>query len=110
MEGLVSLEKLSIENCTDLTSLLQGMKGLVSLGELIISNCPEIQSLPEGIKGLTALKELWIFNCPDLERRCESLVTAFPGRPSRGTGTRNMVRRFSILFGTTSIQLQHVPN
>jgi hypothetical protein len=71
MEGLFSLEKLSIENCTDLTSLLQGMKGLVSLGELIISNCPGIQSLPEGIKGLTALKELWIFNCPDLERRCE---------------------------------------
>jgi hypothetical protein len=36
--------------------------------------------------------------------RC--LVTAFPGR----TGTRNVVRRFSILFRTTSIQLQHVPN
>jgi hypothetical protein len=45
----------------------------------------------------------------DEGRPVQSLVIAFPGRPSRGTGTRIVVRRSSILFGTTSAQLQHVP-
>jgi serine/threonine protein kinase len=37
------------------------------------------------------------------------IVTAYPGRPGRGTRTRIVVHRFSIQSGTTSIQLQHVP-
>jgi hypothetical protein len=42
--------------------------------------------------------------------RVQLLVTAFPGRTGRGTGTWNAVRRFSTLGGTMSTQLQHVPN
>ena len=60
MEGLASLEKLSIVHCTGLTSLPQGIKGLVSLEDLSVAYCPGIKSLPEGIKGLTALKRLGI--------------------------------------------------
>jgi hypothetical protein len=42
--------------------------------------------------------------------RRRPLVTAFPGRRGRGTGTWYAGRRFSNLLGTVSTQRKDVPN
>jgi len=88
LQNVSYLEKLIIQNCRDLTSVV-GVQNLNSLKELIITNCPELQfgqdeSLPSklqdvhisdcwklmlvtGLKNLTSLKSLVLERCPLLQ-------------------------------------------
>lgn len=69
------------------------MDGLTSLERLTIIECPGIEKFPQGLlQQLPALKYLEIRGCPDLQRRCREggeyfdLVASIPGKyiPSPG--------------------------
>ncbi|KAF7153335.1 hypothetical protein RHSIM_Rhsim01G0057000 [Rhododendron simsii] len=69
-ENLVSLEKLHIRSCPELTSISE-LGRLPSLLDLVISGCPNLALFPE--QGLPpSLLYLSIDECPMLKRRCEN--------------------------------------
>uniref|UniRef100_A0A5B7AAH7 Putative disease resistance protein RGA1 n=1 Tax=Davidia involucrata TaxID=16924 RepID=A0A5B7AAH7_DAVIN len=77
LEGLTSLQSLSILQCHRLESLSEGMQHLTALRSLHISQCPRLASFPNSIKCLTALEKLWIWDC-------ELFSLNFPGEESTG--------------------------
>ncbi|KAG6502060.1 putative disease resistance protein RGA3 [Zingiber officinale] len=64
------LEKLYIDDFSNLRTLPHWLQHLKSLSLLSIENCPRLQSVPD-LKNLPMLKSLRVFDCPELERRCE---------------------------------------
>lgn len=66
LKGLISLQNLSIENCTNLISLSTGLCQLTSLEQLSIMSCPKLISLPDGLQNLYSLRSLTIVSCPEL--------------------------------------------
>ncbi|KAF7113556.1 hypothetical protein RHSIM_RhsimUnG0114300 [Rhododendron simsii] len=69
-ENLISLEKLHIRSCPELTSISE-LGRLPSLLDLVISSCPNLASFLE--QGLPpSLLYLSIDECPMLKRRCEN--------------------------------------
>lgn len=73
--------------CDGLRELPDGMDGLTSLDWLSISGCPGIEKFPQGLlQHFSALKYLYIDGCPDLQRRCRNggeyfdLVTSIPDK------------------------------
>jgi hypothetical protein len=71
---LAKLRTLEVRSCGALKALLpdgMDMDGLTSLERLTISYCPGIDKLPQGLlQRLPALRYLRIDGCPDLQRRC----------------------------------------
>ncbi|KAF8783994.1 hypothetical protein HU200_000090 [Digitaria exilis] len=66
-----SLEKMVIWGCKSLVVLPDAMDGLTSLEYLSIRWCPRIEEFPHGlVNRLPALKYLQILGCPELQRRC----------------------------------------
>ncbi|KAL2348831.1 hypothetical protein Fmac_002831 [Flemingia macrophylla] len=103
LQGLTSLQSLTIINCKKLKSLSEGMGhsaclevlsvwgcpvlvalpsnmnqdwlgDMTSLRELELWRCRELKSLPSSIQRLTNLSKLSIFNCPKLEN-CSPAIT-----------------------------------
>ncbi|GMN63370.1 hypothetical protein TIFTF001_032457 [Ficus carica] len=72
-QGLSNLRTLSIENCTNLTSLSMGFQFLTSLENLTIMYCPSLYILPSGIEYLFSLRSLTIISCPQLMSLPEEL-------------------------------------
>ncbi|GMN68159.1 hypothetical protein TIFTF001_037239 [Ficus carica] len=58
MGSLSSLKDLTIEECSNLASLPEGMGSLSSLKDLTIQGCSNLASLPEGIGSLSSLTDL----------------------------------------------------
>ncbi|KAL0335009.1 UNVERIFIED_CONTAM: putative disease resistance protein RGA1 [Sesamum radiatum] len=64
---LRSLQTLSIENCSSLTSISIGSQHLTSLEYLAIMYCPSLAAFPDNPEHLSALKSLAIISCPLIE-------------------------------------------
>jgi hypothetical protein len=64
----VSLQKLSLLNCGDLSTLVPNFLENTSLTSLKMVSCKHITSLPGHLwsSNLVSLQELWIENCRDL--------------------------------------------
>ncbi|KAI9116494.1 hypothetical protein K1719_012661 [Acacia pycnantha] len=71
--SLTSLQELSLDYCTFLTSLPESIGSLTSLQRLRLKICFELTSLPESIGSLTSLKEINLFTCPSLASLSESI-------------------------------------
>jgi Leucine-rich repeat (LRR) protein len=68
---MTSLQTLQIKWCPQLTSLPVWLGTMTSLQTLTIRNCPKLSSLPASFKELINLHELSIYGCPKLEKRCK---------------------------------------
>ncbi|XP_028065658.1 putative disease resistance protein RGA3 isoform X1 [Camellia sinensis] len=67
LESLVSLKSLSIMRCHEIESLPDhGLRSLKSLQRLTIDNCNNLSALSESLGHLTALEELQVHGCPKL--------------------------------------------
>ncbi|GLT82910.1 hypothetical protein SLE2022_012530 [Rubroshorea leprosula] len=66
LDGLSSLETLSIESCGGLTSLPNGLSSCTALRTLKISNCKNLISISEDLRDLRSLVELEITWCGKL--------------------------------------------
>ncbi|XP_031259731.1 putative disease resistance RPP13-like protein 1 [Pistacia vera] len=64
-QDLISLERLWIKDCPNLTSLLDFPSSLLELG---INSCQNLTSLPDLP---SSLLELYVINCPLLKQRCK---------------------------------------
>ncbi|XP_020552053.1 putative disease resistance protein RGA3 [Sesamum indicum] len=67
MEGLKSLQDLSIENCSSLASISFGLQQLSALKHLTIMYCPSLAALPDNLENLPSLVSLAIISCPMIE-------------------------------------------
>ncbi|CAA3014102.1 Hypothetical predicted protein [Olea europaea subsp. europaea] len=65
--GLISLQILSIENCSSLRSISVGLQYLTALKHLTIMYCPNLAGLPDSLEHLSSLLSLAIINCPLIE-------------------------------------------
>ncbi|GKV29479.1 hypothetical protein SLEP1_g38408 [Rubroshorea leprosula] len=66
INGLPSLQLLTIDNCSELTSMDDdGAFAFMSLTKLVIKSCPKLKNVPE--RGLSSLTELVIEKCDSLE-------------------------------------------
>lgn len=66
LEGLKSLNSLSINSCDDLISLPEGPEVLKSLRYFSLANCGNITALPDAMQHLTGLHTLHIWSCSNL--------------------------------------------
>ncbi|GLU17205.1 hypothetical protein SLE2022_335940 [Rubroshorea leprosula] len=66
VNGLSSLRKLRIDNCSSVVSLPNGLSSCTALKELIISGCHNLISISEDLKDLRSLVDLRIFRCENL--------------------------------------------
>ncbi|XP_022896185.1 putative disease resistance protein RGA3 [Olea europaea var. sylvestris] len=71
--GLISLQTLSIENCSKLSSISAGLQYLTALKHLTIMYCPNLAGLPDSLEHLSSLLSLAIINCSLIECLPESL-------------------------------------
>ncbi|RHN51406.1 putative leucine-rich repeat domain, L domain-containing protein [Medicago truncatula] len=71
LEGIPSLQSLSLQNFLSLTALPDCLGTMTSLQELYIIGFPKLSSLPDNFQQLTNLMELSIVDCPKLEKRCK---------------------------------------
>ncbi|GLT82893.1 hypothetical protein SLE2022_012230 [Rubroshorea leprosula] len=100
LDGLSSLETLSIESCGRLTSLPNGLSSCTALETLIISDCKNLISISEGLRDLRSLVELEITECGKL-------------RNIRGLGLGCLTRLRKLRFGGFSAEqeeLEEYPN
>ncbi|CAL9021582.1 unnamed protein product [Prunus brigantina] len=61
--GLGLLRTLSIENCSNLTSLSSSLEQLTLLEHLTIMDCPNLGSFPAGVQQLSSLRNLMVLSC-----------------------------------------------
>jgi len=73
LSDIVSLKKLSITNCHELSKLPKGIGKLVNLEALRLSSCTKLKELPESITSLDKLKFLDISNCASLGNLPENI-------------------------------------
>ncbi|XP_042378692.1 putative disease resistance protein RGA4 [Zingiber officinale] len=66
-----ALQKLKINDISNLTTLPEWLQHLKSLHFLSIQDCPRLERVPRGLKNLYMLKRLWIVGCPQLKSRCQ---------------------------------------
>jgi len=71
IEGIPSLQKLSLYLFPSLTSLPDCLCAMTSLQVLEIDNFPKLSSLPDSFQQLRNLQKLTIEFCPMLEKRCK---------------------------------------
>nr|XP_048329835.1 disease resistance protein RGA2-like isoform X1 [Ziziphus jujuba var. spinosa]XP_048329836.1 disease resistance protein RGA2-like isoform X1 [Ziziphus jujuba var. spinosa]XP_048329838.1 disease resistance protein RGA2-like isoform X1 [Ziziphus jujuba var. spinosa]XP_048329839.1 disease resistance protein RGA2-like isoform X1 [Ziziphus jujuba var. spinosa]XP_048329840.1 disease resistance protein RGA2-like isoform X1 [Ziziphus jujuba var. spinosa]XP_048329841.1 disease resistance protein RGA len=64
--NLKSLRELRIKGSNKLTSLPEGMSQLTSLQSLYISDLPQLKTLPDGLQELTSLQKLTLEECKSL--------------------------------------------
>ncbi|KAJ0034488.1 hypothetical protein Pint_25855 [Pistacia integerrima] len=77
LEGFRGLSSLlrshSIENCTNLASVLKELQHLTALEHLTIMYCPSLASLPANFRNFSMLQSLYILSCPELASLAEEL-------------------------------------
>ncbi|GKV49776.1 hypothetical protein SLEP1_g56508 [Rubroshorea leprosula] len=66
VNGLSSLRKLQIDNCSSVVSLPNGLSSCTALKQLIISDCHNLISISEDLKDLHSLVDLCILKCENL--------------------------------------------
>ncbi|GKV49659.1 hypothetical protein SLEP1_g56398 [Rubroshorea leprosula] len=66
VNGLSSLRKLRIDECSSVVSLPNGLSSCTAIKELIISDCHNLISISEDLKDLHSLVVLCIFRCENL--------------------------------------------
>ncbi|KAL2513525.1 putative disease resistance RPP13-like protein 1 [Forsythia ovata] len=71
--GLRSLQILSIENCSRLSSISVGLQYLTALKHLTVMYCPNLAGLPDSLEHLSSLLSLAVISCPLLECLPEGL-------------------------------------
>ncbi|AES75531.2 disease resistance protein RGA4 [Medicago truncatula] len=71
IEGIPSLQKLSLYHFPSLTSLPDCLGAMTSLQVLDIYEFPNLKSLPDNFQQLQNLQYLSIGRCPKLEKRCK---------------------------------------
>jgi len=71
IEGIPSLQSLSLSRFPSLTSLPDWLGAMTSLQRLKIDGFPKLSSLPDNFQQLTNLMELSIVDCPMSEKRCK---------------------------------------
>ncbi|CAN6721441.1 unnamed protein product [Malus baccata var. baccata] len=71
--GLSSLRTLSIENCSNLTSLSSSLERLTLLEHLTIMFCPNLGSFSEGVQHLSSPRSLILLSCPWFDSLPEGL-------------------------------------
>ncbi|KAL2513524.1 putative disease resistance RPP13-like protein 1 [Forsythia ovata] len=71
--GLRSLQILSIENCSRLSSISVGPHYLTALKHLTVMYCPNLAGLPDSLEHLSSLLSLAVISCPLLECLPEGL-------------------------------------
>ncbi|KAJ0626495.1 putative leucine-rich repeat domain superfamily [Helianthus annuus] len=64
--NLVGLQKLSITNCHELTSLSEEFGNLSSLEVLRLASCSKLQILPESMRNLKKLRMIDLSHCLNL--------------------------------------------
>ncbi|GJT75976.1 probable disease resistance protein [Tanacetum coccineum] len=69
-----ALQKLSITNCHELTSLSEGFGNLTNLDVLRLASCSNLTTLPRSFKNLEKLKILDISDCLKLEKLPAEIV------------------------------------
>ncbi|WJX66339.1 hypothetical protein P8452_50904 [Trifolium repens] len=74
LEGIPSLQNLSLTYFLSLTSLPDWFGTMTSLQGLEISRFPKLSSLPDSFQQLQNLKKLSITSCSKLEMRCEKEI------------------------------------
>ncbi|KAJ0082686.1 hypothetical protein Patl1_10135 [Pistacia atlantica] len=60
LEGLNSLQHLTLEKCIKFSNLSEGLRHLSALESLRLKGCPELVTFPNGIRYLSSLQELTI--------------------------------------------------
>ncbi|XP_039683088.1 putative disease resistance protein RGA4 isoform X2 [Medicago truncatula] len=71
IEGIPSLQSLSLYYFPSLTSLPDCLGAITSLQTLHIQGFPKLSSLPDNFQQLQNLQKLRICGCPKLEKRCK---------------------------------------
>jgi Leucine-rich repeat (LRR) protein len=71
LEGIPSLQNLSLTYFLSMRSLPDWLGAITSLQELEINRFPKLSSLPDSFQQLRNLKKLSITSCSKLETRCE---------------------------------------
>jgi len=71
IEGIPSLQILSLFYFPSRTSLPDSLGAMTSLHTLDIMFFPKLKSLPDNFQQLRNLQKLSIVNCPKLEKRCK---------------------------------------
>jgi Leucine-rich repeat (LRR) protein len=74
LEGIPSLQNLSLTYFLSLTSLPDWLGDMTSLQVLEISRFPKLSSLPDSFQQLQNLEKLSITSCSKLETRCEKVI------------------------------------
>ncbi|KAJ0082688.1 hypothetical protein Patl1_10137 [Pistacia atlantica] len=64
LEGLYSLQHLTLEMCIKFSNLSEGLRHLSALESLTLNGCPELVTFPNSIKYLSSLRELTICGKP----------------------------------------------
>ncbi|KAK2995217.1 hypothetical protein RJ640_006956 [Escallonia rubra] len=71
IQNLVALERFSVVNCLNLTSISDEIGGVTSLKEFKLRDCGKLTCLPKGLESLVSLEDIKIENLEEL--------TWFPG-------------------------------
>ncbi|KAJ0080755.1 hypothetical protein Patl1_10132 [Pistacia atlantica] len=66
LEGLNSLQELTVGMCIQFSNLSEGLRHLSALEILNLDGCPELVTFPNGIKYLSSLRKLGIYGKPSL--------------------------------------------
>ncbi|GLU17201.1 hypothetical protein SLE2022_335920 [Rubroshorea leprosula] len=97
VNGLSSLRKLWICNCSSVVSLPNGLSSCTALKELIIRDCHNLISISEDLKDLHSLVDLRIFRCENLRSTPEESFSC-------------LVYLERLMIGGFSKELEEFPN
>ncbi|GLT37488.1 hypothetical protein SLA2020_118020 [Shorea laevis] len=97
VNGLSSLKKLQIKDCSSVVSLPNGLSSCTALKELLIRGCRNLISISEDLKDLHSLVDLHIFECENLRSIPEESFSC-------------LVCLESLIIGGFSEELEEFPN
>ncbi|GLJ51984.1 hypothetical protein SUGI_1104810 [Cryptomeria japonica] len=102
-QQLSLLKTLSLEYCTNLSSLPQGIGSISSLTSMNLNGCTSLQELPADFGKLIALKDLWMGGCENLTSLPENMSGLSSLQVLDLTGCI-MLQNLPESFGSLSIQ------